>query len=249
MPKLDRLTLRTADPARLTEFYRDILGMRELGPSHFTYSDAEMSVFFEQAQTGDYTPAADDLYWKIAISVPDLDLAYDQLRAKGVDVPPPRQFRDVGYLTNFTDPDGFGIELIQHGFQGETSPVPTDPSLLGGGPCLNLLTLRHHDIASVERLCADQLGMRPLSVQPVEPYGFTLYFYAFTDEVPPDHDLTAIANRGWTYRRPYTVLEVQHVHAGHAIQHADPSKPGYFGANVKGVAIPSGNPLGLFGGE
>lgn len=55
--------------------------------------------------------------------------------------------------------------------------------------------------------------MTPLSVQPVQPYGFTLYFYAFTDEVPPNPDLEAVENRTWVYQRPYSVLEIQHVHA------------------------------------
>ena len=51
-----------------------------------------------------------------------------------------------------------------------------------------------------------------MSVQTIEHFGVTLYFNAFTAKDPPEVDLTTIANRPWTYQRPYTVLEVQHLY-------------------------------------
>jgi len=36
----------------------------------------------------------------------------------------------------------------------------------------------------------------------LEPSGFTLYFYAFADEVPPNLDLKAVENHAWLYQRP-----------------------------------------------
>lgn len=219
--------------------------MRQIAPTCFSYADAEMTLSFEKAISGTYAPDRADMYWKIAIAVHDLDLACRQLREKGIHVPPPQQFLDVGYLTNFTDPEGFGIELIQHVFQGETSPLAIDPLLLGGGPCLNLLTLRCHDIDLVNTLCVEQLGMRLLSVQPVELYGFTLFFYAFTDEEPPATDLSAVVNRGWTYRRPYTVLEVQYLHDSPAIRHPKQGAAGYGQTQISGVSCSPNNVLGL----
>ncbi len=245
MRRLDRLLIHITDTSKLTAFYCGVLGMNQHGQNCFNYNDSEMSLCFKAGALGKYEAGANDLYWKIAISVPDLDLAYQQLIDQGVDISPPRQFRDVGYLTSVTDPEGFNIELIQHGFEGDSPLLPVNPELLGGGPCVNLLTLRYHNIDQVNRYCIDELGMRPLSVQPVEPYGFTLYFYAFTEEQPPDNDLTAIANRSWTYSRPYTVLEVQHLHEATEISHAKEGTSGYRGTVISGGPIKANNPLGL----
>ena len=244
MPEIDTLELRVGDPLAQQRFYRDVIGMRNLDRGRIGYDDEEMGIRFLPAQSP-YAPGPADLYWKIAIAVPDLGLACNQLVAAGVSVAPPRQFRDVGYLTNFKDPEGFSIELIQHVFEGDVSPCPVDPSRLGGGPCLNLLTLRCHDIDPINRFCLDQLGMRTLSVQPVNPYGFTLYFYAFTDEEPPDADLKAIANRSWTYQRPYTVLEVQHLHDAQAVTGTDAKAAGYGRTVITGKSFSSNNALGL----
>ena len=79
MPKLECLFLRSVDPAAKAGFYRDILGMTQIGPARFSYGSAEMAIEFEQAISGPYQPGRSDLYWKVAISVPDLDLAVRQL--------------------------------------------------------------------------------------------------------------------------------------------------------------------------
>ncbi len=209
MPKLDTLTLRVTNPEAQRQFYRDVMGMQELEDGRLRYRDEEAALAFVPVEKA-YEPQKSDLYWKIAIAVPNLDLACEQLAAKGVGVTEPHQFRDVGYLAHTSDPEGFSIELIEHWFEGERPDASYDETLLGGGPHFNLITLRTSDIAAVEpEILA--WGMKPLSVQPVEPYGFTLYFYTFTDETPPDPDLKAIENRTWVYQRPYTVLELQHV--------------------------------------
>merc|ERR1711936_391310 len=53
--------------------------------------------------------------------------------------------------------------------------------------------------------------MKLLSIQTVEKYGFTLYFLAFTDEVPPESEnLHSEQIREWLWQRPYTTLELQH---------------------------------------
>lgn len=244
MPKIETLDLYVNEPQIHKQFYIDILEMHELANGRVGYSEEQMGIRFVQSQ-GDYEHRQADLYWKFAIAVPDLDLAYRQLIAKGIDVTAPRQFRDVGYLTKIITPEGFVIELIQHVFEGESSLVVSNCSRLGGGPSVNLLTLRCHDINQVDDFCINKLGMQPLSVQSVEPYGFTLYFYAFTEESPPDSDLNAVVNRSWVYQRPYTVLEVQHLHNTNVIKQPQKNDVGYGGAIITGISFDKGNILGL----
>ena len=230
MNKLAELTLRVMDPVAQSRFYCDVLSMKDLGSGRIGYSSQEVALRFLPAGAP-YVPAKSDLYWKIAISVPNIELAYAQLQSRGVRVSGPKQFRDVGYLALFDDPEGFSVELIDHAFQGERSGKPHDESLLGGGAHLSLVTLRTADIETVE---AELLrwGMRPLSVQPVTPYCFTLYFYAFTDEMRPNPDLEAIENRVWVYQRPYTVLELQHVHGLDAETNRIGGAAGYDGLTI-----------------
>ena len=79
--------------------------------------------------------------------------------------------------------------------------MAVDSVLLGGGPHINLLTLRAPDISilDLEILGA---GMEALAVQPVEALGFTLYFYADVADKPPNPQHEAIENRTWVYTRP-----------------------------------------------
>ncbi|MEM7177879.1 MAG: VOC family protein [Pseudomonadota bacterium] len=236
MAKLETLTLRARDPEAQRRFYCDVLGMHDQGDGRVGYSASEVALRFVQAQAP-HDPRPTDLYWKIAVSVPNIDLAVAQLEACGVTPSPPRQFRDVGYLAKVTDPEGFVIELIDHWFQGERPDQPHDETRLGGGAHLSLITLRTADIGAIEPDLLSR-GMSPLSVQPVEPYGFTLYFYAFTDEAPPDPDLTAIANRPWVYQRPYSVLEIQHVHALAAETSPAEGAGGYSSLSVRSPGEP-----------
>ncbi|MEM7269168.1 MAG: VOC family protein [Pseudomonadota bacterium] len=210
MARIDLLTLRVTAPAHQTQFYRDVLGMKERGDDCVGYADAEARLRFVQADAP-YASQKSDLYWKIALSVPNIELAYEQLRKAGVDCSEPHQFEDVGYLAHFTDPEGFTIELIDHAFKGDRTPFALDETRLGGGAHLSLVTLRTAEIDEVEPTLLGW-GMRKLSVQHLTAYGFTLHFYAFTDEAPPNADLASVENRTWVYQRPYTVLELQHIH-------------------------------------
>ena len=240
---LDILTLRVRDPAAQRQFYRTHFGMIDLDDGCIGFGAPQMAIRFIDAE-GAYAPQANDVYWKIALSVPDLDLAYRQLLTKGAAVTEPIQFRDVGYLCKVTDPEGFSVELIEHWFKGERPNETSDTARLGGGAHLSLLTLRTPDISTIEPDILDW-GMAPLSVQPVEPFGFTLYFYAFTEDSPPNADLTAIENRTWTYQRPYTVLEIQHVHKAVAETYAAQGAAGYGGATLTTVSDVQSNPLML----
>lgn len=204
--------------------------MQVLAENVVGFGGAEASIKFLPGNAP-YQAATNDLFWKIALAVPNIEMACLQLRGFGVSVGAPHQFHDVGYLAHFRDPGGFPIELVQHTFQGEPSVEPTDKTRLGGGAHLNLLTLRAADIAPIRRACADW-GMTLLSIQPVESHGFTLYFFAFTSEQPPSQDLFSLENRTWVYQRPYTVLEVQHLHDVGDLRDISEAESGYVGTDI-----------------
>lgn len=212
--QLSRLCLKVEDADALSAFYTDVLGMRDLGgpgsPAH-GYDPGQCLLVFDAGDVGPYQPASDDLYWKIGITVRDLDHAVAYLHERGWPVSEPRQFRDIGYMAHLNDPAGFAIELLQQGFEGSASPAGGGHPI-GGQAILAHLTLRITDLAAAQRLCEAQLGMRLMSVQPVPERGFALYFYAWSDEPLPDPDLAAVENREWLWARPYTLLELQHWH-------------------------------------
>ncbi len=241
MAQIRTLTLRVQDVAAQRRFYCDVLGMSDLGDGRVGYGGAQAALRFLPA-AHPYDPQPDDLYWKIALSVPDIELARTQLTRAGVPCSTARQFRDVGYLAQATDPEGFSIELLDHHFQGQRPDGwPVDPDRLGGGAHLSLVTLRWGDIGEIAPQIA-ALGLVPLSVQPVLPYGFTLYFYADTDEQPPNPDLTALDNRSWVYQRPYTVLEIQSVKGLTTPRRPHMAQAGYAGLSLDDGALPD---LGL----
>ncbi len=157
----------------------------------------------------DLSAEATDTWWKLGITLPNVDLAAQHLRAAEVEVSEPRQFEDVGYLCHLADPDGHAIELLQHQFGRACAPARADNARfpLGSPAVLGQLTLR---VRKPELSLAFYrgLGMTLLSRQPVARFNFTLWFLAFTAERPPDPDLEATANRPWLWQRPYTTLEL-----------------------------------------
>ena len=159
-----------------------------------------------------YTPSKQDIYWKIGITLRDVDVARARLQAGGVEVSEPSQFLDIGYLCHLADPDGYIIELLQHTFGQRDQPLPPQPEhQRDSSPTLGQVTLRIKDPDVSLSFYQELLGMRLLSRQIVEPYGFTLYFLGCTNEAPPQSDIDAVANREWLWQRPYTTLELQHV--------------------------------------
>lgn len=157
-------------------------------------------------------PDSGEGYWKMAISVKDLEIARNRLIGSGVEVDSPRQVGDIAYLCHFNDPNGYCIELIQHDFLKNHRPEPENPAYrLGNRPVFLLITYRVKNAETSLKFYTETLGMRLLSVQAVEARGFTLYFLACTDEVPPHADLEHVENREWLWQRPYTMVELQHV--------------------------------------
>ena len=163
-----------------------------------------------------------DGFWKTGITSPDIDTLRAYLIRHGVAVTDARQFLDIGYLCHLSDPDGFGIELLAHQFRtrtdaappagspGPPADLPPSQSALRQrcAPGIGQITLRVRDIEASLAFYRDALGLRLMSTQPVQPYGFTLYFLAGSDEQAPPGTLAQ--QREWLWRRPYTTLELQH---------------------------------------
>lgn len=232
MPILSGVHIRTQDPEKLAEFYASALGMRIIKDSQslrvgYSTRDADI-VLLPGGES--YRHDKRDRYWKVGITLPNIDIAYSQLCKAGLPVSPPQQFHDIGYMCHLTDPEGHQIELLQHDFEGNRPASAGDPDQpLGGGARVGQITLRAADIGSDLSLF-QSLGMRLLSVQPVPSHGFDLYFLGFTGEMPPAESLTSVANREWLWKRPYTTLEFQHL-AGAEIN----KNSGYAGIEISGL--------------
>lgn len=211
--RLARNCLRVTKPSELGSFYSSVMGMRRFGSSNgltVGYDPAQCLLEFRPGDVAPYTPSSRDHYWKIGITVRDLDRAVAYLHQEGWPVTEPTQFRDIGYLCHLRDPQGFAIELLQQGFDGNARAAePGHP--IGAQATLAHLTLRVADLTAARAACEDRLGMRLMSVQGVPDRNFTLYFYAWSDEPLPSSDLAAVENREWLWARPYTLLELQHL--------------------------------------
>lgn len=227
MKRLSGLRLQAEDPERLARFYADVFGMEARAEGDgwragYAGEDADLILLPGGSRL---QHSRDERYWKIGICLPDLDIACEQLRQKGVEVSAPHQFRDIGYMAHLHDPEGFAIELLQHDFFGNRPDEAGDASMpMGGGAHVGQVTLRTGDINAELAAHAD---MKLLSVQDVSEFGFGLHFLAYTDETPPDPDLQAVANREWLWRRPYTTLEFQHI-AGAELR----DSPGFLGLEI-----------------
>ncbi|ALV31879.1 VOC family protein [Streptomyces sp. CdTB01] len=104
--------LRAADPAALTAWYRDCLGLdadevglwrQEAGPTVFAAFESDTDYFGSPAQQT-----------MLNFRVRDLEAMLAQLRARGADVADETQdMPDVGRFGWVTDPEGNRIELWQ----------------------------------------------------------------------------------------------------------------------------------------
>ncbi len=214
--RLAGVALNVASPEKLAAFYTKHLGMAAERSGDFVrlgYGGPAASLELRPSPSAKpYVHDASDEYWKIGITLPNVDMAFEQLNRAGVAVTRPRQFLDIGYMCHLTDPEGFQIELLQHTFEGQPRTVPGNPGLpLGGGAQIGQITLRVAGINRALALYQRSIGMRLLSRQVVAGRDFTLYFLAFTGETAPNRDIEAVENRPWLWQRPYTTLELQHL--------------------------------------
>jgi len=219
MGKLSEHVFRVINASKLAAWYGRVMGMdisENIASNSWTAcypGEGVRLVFQEEAKSGpQYSPSRDSCYWKIGVTLRDVDLAREKIIAAGTKVSPPNQFMEIGYLCHLTDPNGFTIELLQHTFQKNFVKPAPDPALALGQPAvIGQITTRAQDIEASLKVYRDSLGMKLLSVQDVSAYGFVLYFLAFTSESPPQPtDLASVGNREWLWQRPYTTLEIQH---------------------------------------
>lgn len=213
----------------LCEFYQTMLGMQNSPGADnslsLAYAINSCRLVFDAQPVSPYTNSPNNLYWKIGITLKNLDAAVSYLSAQGITVSAPRQFQDIGYMSHLQDPHGFTIELLQQGFEGRQQRVP-DGHPIGAQATLAHVTLRVTDIEAAQHYL-DGMGMRLMSVQPVDDYNFCLYFYGWSDEALPDPDVTSVANREWLWARPYTLIELQHLQAtDDDIRHRQPNEAG-----------------------
>lgn len=230
--KLARTCLNVRNAAGLTNFYSTVLGMTQLGGAEapaFGYHEEQCLLEFHEAELQPYHPLPADLYWKIGITLQNLDSAVEYLTEQGWPVSAPRQFRDIGYLCHLQDPEGFQIELLQQGFEGNHGPAPSSGHPIGAQATLAHLTLRVADLEAAKSKFGGDMGMRLMSVQPVPERAFCLYFYSWNEEPLPDPDLQAVANREWLWARPYTLLELQHLEAADEVTAPRPGEAGFAG--------------------
>merc|ERR1719350_1811406 len=87
----------------------------------------------------EYKSERNHVYWKIGLSLQDVNLAREKIMNLGTSqVSPPAQFFNIGYLCHLSDPEGFSIELLQHTFEKNfvKSPLDTTGSMVLGQNCL-----------------------------------------------------------------------------------------------------------------
>ncbi len=224
---------RVPDLAETTRFYREILGfsVAEDAEGATAAPPYGAQLQFRQADVAPHRADQASRYWKIGLTLPDLDRAVAHLDRQGWPLSLPRQFPDIGYMCHLTDPSGLPIELLQQGFVGRGVAGPPGHDV-GAQATLAHLTLRAETRKAADQEWVEGAGMKLMSVQPVPDHGFTLYFYAATDETPPDPDVTAVSNREWLWRRPYTLVEVQVYEDGRAIAAVEEVMAGLAGVSL-----------------
>lgn len=242
--------LRVKNLSAVAKFYSEKFGMKQINQSlsnedvvfsGFT-SDIDESSKIQRGKTllelhelksnKATSKQSQETYWKIGVCLQDVKYGCNILKKSGVHVGSPNQFLDIGYLTHLSDSDGFTIELLQTDFENNYRPITPDPRYALDQPAvLGQITIRASNADKTLQFYQNQLGMKLLSIQPVTPYGFTLYFLAWTDDVPPSSELTDVIIREWLWKRPYTTIEIQISKRGGKIDpfSLDANKTGFMG--------------------
>jgi len=207
---------RVNSPVKLAAWYERVLGMtvnqisEESVDCHYQSQDLKLQF----RKSGDTSSQASGMsvYWKIGIGLEDVALGQKKIVEKGSEVSAPHQFQEIGFLCHLKDEAGNSLELLQDTFEKNfIAPVEKPELTLGQPGKIGQITIRSSNIEKTLALYEKALGMKMLSIQEVNQYGFTLYFLAYTDETPPNAEhLEAVENREWLWQRPYTTLEIQY---------------------------------------
>lgn len=234
-------------PSKMAQFYVDNFGM-EISEKNeddsfyrlaFPLKEGLQSISLELTSVSKYEESEkvdgeddlfingtkDDVYWKVGFALKDVVRSVDILREKGISCSDPKQFKQVGFMSHLNDSNGFSLELLQNTFKWNFSPSePLDGYPLKEPLRFGQLTLRINKLDENLIFYQNNLGMKLLAIEEVEEFGFTLYFLAFTDDVPPSENITSPEIREWLYQRPYTTLELQHCYKREISDFIDPPK-------------------------
>ncbi|MGY0216767.1 VOC family protein [Endozoicomonadaceae bacterium StTr2] len=223
---LHKVSLYIANAEQSLEFYQNQLGMTLLesstvdGVQYLQFSfdpsperkEAILELICDPANIACFPKDRNSLegYWKIAISIKDVDIARQKLLDQGVEVTDAFQVPDVAYLCHFYDPNGYCLELIQHKFQHNhtTEPENTD-YVLGNRPVLSLVTYRAKNIDSSLAFYNRIPGLKLLSKMAVSQRGFDLYFLGYSAEEVTDVESLTIRESLW--QKNTTMIELQHI--------------------------------------
>ena len=91
---------------------------------------------FKTLSCNPYKAKTNHVYWKIGLTLQDVDVARDEIMKFGTNVSKPIQYKDTGYLCHLKDPDGFSIELLQHTFEENFVKPSLYTDLILCQPCL-----------------------------------------------------------------------------------------------------------------
>lgn len=188
----------------------------------FGFTKNSCFLHFHKVPVKPYASTSNDFYWKIGVTLKNLDVAVDYLRDKNIVISSPVQFKEIGYMSKVIDPKGFVIELLQQGFVGYEEKISENVHPIGSQGTLSHITLRIHDLVKAQTYFEQRCNMRLMSIQPVEELEFCLYFYSFSNEDLPHENLKSVKNRQWLWRRPYTFIELQHIQIPTVILHKTP---------------------------
>lgn len=117
------VALLTRNFAALRQFYTETLGLREVGgfPGgkivFFDAGSTTIELIDRSARSEEHAPPNAMGWDHFAFEVPDVDAAYEELSAKGVEfhIPPKNnsETNPAARLAFFKDPDGNELELFQ----------------------------------------------------------------------------------------------------------------------------------------
>ena len=203
MPRI-KSTFFRSNNGQLAKFFVDNFDLKQDGRYLIQKRESNKGTAIEiETNPASVRHKNNNIYWKVGVCMPDVAKQVELLKSKGVNVSKPSQFRDIGFLCHLQDSDGNGMELLQHTFEKNfKGPHPNNPITIGQ------ITIRTKSAKESLAFYRDKLGMRLLSIQPVTPMGFTLYFFGYTDENPPDSNPEGVANREWLWSRPFCTIEV-----------------------------------------
>ena len=221
------LRVKPNDVPLMKSFYEETIGMAYNKAIYsniirhcfmFNHQEPKTGICFEECE--EFAANVENSgYWKIGITLEDVDQAVKFVNNETQrDFKLGSQFEKIGFVGHIADPLGYSIEFLQHTFEKNFSKTTCVERCLldqskSSPPNFGQITIRCKDAKSSCNFYTEVLGMRLVSIQPSINYPFTLYFFAYTDSIPPNsQDLEAIENREWLWKQPFAQIELQHRH-------------------------------------